>query len=216
MNKIEKEVKNQLGFLDPFLILDHWLKLALKTNSLRTDNTWFMVLSTSYKDEVSSRVVLLKELDISKGEVIFYTNYLSQKGRQITENPLAAFNFYWPELDKQVRAEGQVFKTSREKSLQYWKSRSRQSQISQWLSKQSQEVLSKSELLDLKNKTEQKFKNKAIPCPDFWGGYRFQIKKIEFWLNGKNRLHDRFLFKKTSQKNSQTNKKHWDIQRLFP
>ena len=93
MNKIEKEVKNQLGFLDPFLILDHWLKLALKTNSLRTDNTWFMVLSTSYKDEVSSRVVLLKELDISKGEVIFYTNYLSQKGRQITENPLAAFNF---------------------------------------------------------------------------------------------------------------------------
>ena len=207
MSEIKKSAKKQLGSVHPVKILDKWLKLALKTPSLRKDKTWFMVLSTCYKNQVSSRVVLLKELS-PRGEMIFYTNYLSSKGRQIKKNPSAALNFYWPELSKQVRIEGALLKTSRQKSLQYWKSRSRQSQVSQRLSKQSQKLSSKKELLDLKEKTEQKFKNKAIPCPIHWGGYRLKIKKIEFWLEGKDRLHDRFLFEKKQSS--------WRLKRLFP
>ena len=204
---INKEVKKELGSLDPLKILDAWLQLALKIPSVKKDNTWFMVLSTCYKNQVSSRVVLLKELS-SQGELIFYSNYLSFKAEQITKNPFVALNFYWPELNKQVRVEGVLSKTSRQKSIQYWRSRSRQSQISQWLSKQSQKVASKTELLELKQKTELKFKNKTVPCPSHWGGYRLKIKKIEFWMDGKNRLHDRFLFEKKE--------KSWKIQRLFP
>lgn len=212
---IEGEIKKQLGFLDPLKILNSWLKLALKVSSVRKDNAWFMVLSSSYKNEVSSRVVLLKELN-QKGEAVFYSNYLSRKGQQIAKNSKAALNFYWPELNKQVRLEGSLLKTSRQKSLQYWKSRSRQSQISQWLSKQSQKIFSKKELLDLKEKAEQRFKNKAIPCPAHWGGYRLKIKKIEFWIEGKDRLHDRFLFEKTGKKSKEKSRADWKIQRLFP
>ena len=207
MLEIKKSAKKQLGSVNPVKILDQWLKLALKTSSLTKDNTWFMVLSTCYKNQVSSRVVLLKELSPC-GEIIFYTNYLSSKGQQIKKNPSAALNFYWPELSKQVRIEGTLLKTTRQKSLKYWKSRSRQSQVSQWLSKQSQKLSSKKELLDLKEKTKQKFKNKVIPCPVHWGGYRLKIKKIEFWLDGKGRLHDRFLFEK--KQNS------WKLKCLFP
>ena len=207
MLEIKKEAKKQLGSVNPLKILDEWLKLALKTPALKKDKTCFMVLSTCYKNQVSSRVVLIKELS-SRGEIIFYTNYLSSKGQQIKKNPLAALNFYWPELNKQVRIEGTLLKTSRQKSIQYWKSRSRQSQVSQWLSKQSQKLSSKKELLDLKEKVEQKFKNKVIPCPVHWGGYRLKMKKIEFWLDGKDRLHDRFLFEKQTS--------CWKFKRLFP
>jgi len=205
--EIKKEAQKTLGSLKPLSIFDKWLKLALKSSSVRKDNTWFMVLSSCYKNQVSSRVVLMKELS-PRNEVIFYSNYLSYKGKQINENPLAALNFYWPELNKQLRIEGKLLKTSRQKSLKYWKSRTRQSQVSQWLSKQSESVSSQKELLKLKKQVEDKFKDKAIPCPAHWGGYRLKIKKIEFWLDGENRLHDRFLFEKT--KNS------WKLTRLFP
>jgi len=204
---VRKEVKGQLGSLSPLKILDNWLKLALKLSSVRKDNTWFMVLSSCYNNKVSSRVVLLKELS-PRNEVIFYSNYLSDKAKQIDKNPFVALNLYWPELNKQVRIEGKLYKTSRQKSIQYWKSRSRQSQVSQWLSKQSSHLSSQKELLKLQQQTEERFKNKPIPCPAHWGGYRLKIKKIEFWLNGKNRLHDRFLFEK--------NKNSWDLKRLFP
>ena len=203
----QKELKKYLGSTDPIELLHNWLKLVLKSSSVRVDNTWFMVLSTASQNQVSSRVVLLKELT-SRGEAIFYSNYLSLKGSQISRNSLGALNFYWPELNRQVRMEGTLLKTSRQKSLQYWKSRTRQSQISQRLSKQSQTVSSKKELIRLKQKMEEQFKNKAIPCPLHWGGYRFKIKKIEFWINGEDRLHDRFLFEK--KRNS------WKVQRLFP
>ena len=203
---LDKEIKNILGFSNPLKVLESWLDQALKLSSYKEDHSWFMVLSTSYKNQVSSRVVLLKE--INKAEIIFYTNYLSEKGRQINKNPHGAVNFYWPQLKKQIRLEGRLAKTSRQKSITYWGSRSRQSQISQKLSLQSQSVSSKKELLALKKQTERQFKNKAIPCPQHWGGYRLKIKKIEFWIEGRQRLHDRFLFERKGQL--------WKSQRLFP
>lgn len=210
LSLLEEEIKGQLGSLNPLDIFESWLGLALKTSSGTKDKAWFMVLSSYYKNQVSSRVVLMKELKRRGGEaeLIFYSNYLSLKGRQFSKNPSCALNFYWPELNKQVRIEGPILKATRQKSLQYWRSRSRASQISQWLSNQSQKASSKKELLSLKLEAELKFKNKPIPCPSHWGGYRATIKKIEFWLEGKDRLHDRFLFEKKGN--------FWKAQRLFP
>ena len=203
---LDLEVRRQLGSLNPLRVLDFWLKEARSYQEPSHRGTWPMLLSTTYKGEISSRVVLLKEH--SKAHLIFYSNYLSAKGRQIDKNPLVAVNFYWKEMAKQIRIQGKITKTSRQKSLAYWKSRSRSSQISQWLSKQSQELESKQKLIELKQKAEQQFLNKKIPCPKHWGGYKLKIQQIEFWLEGKDRLHDRFLFKKRANK--------WHIQRLFP
>ena len=106
MNVIKSEIKKQLGFLDPLKVLDSWLKQALKIKVY--EKSWPMLLSTSNKKTANSRVLLLKE--IYKGDLIFYTNYLSQKGKEITKNPTVAFNFYWPQLKKQIRGQGTLKK----------------------------------------------------------------------------------------------------------
>ena len=204
METLNREIKNQLGFLDPLKILDHWLKLTLKIKVYK--KSWPMVLSTADKTTVNSRVVLLKELN--KDRLIFYTNYLSQKGQEIKKNPKVAFNFYWPQLKKQVRGQGRLTKTSRKKSVLYWKTRSYSSQISQWLSHQSKQVANQQVLKNLKKQAEKKFENKPVPCPKYWGGYELKIQNIEFWIDEKRRLHDRFLFEKVG--------KAWKAKRLFP
>ena len=204
MKTLELEIKKQLGFLDPLKVLDHWLKQALKIKVYK--KSWPLLLSTADKSKANSRVVLLKEL--RQGKLIFYTNYLSQKGREIKSNPQCAFNFYWPELNKQIRGQGFLKKTGRRQSVLYWKTRSRGSQISQWLSQQSNSVSNKQLLEILRKQTERRFKNKAVPCPKHWGGYELIIQTIEFWIEGKYRLHDRFLFKKIGKK--------WKAERLFP
>lgn len=203
MNKIDLEIKKTLGSTKPLLVLRQWLNKARQSN---LKEPWAMVLSTSSKGKVNSRVLLLKKL--YKSELIFYTNYLSPKGKEIADNPSVSVNFYWPQLDKQIRIQGKAKKISRKESVLYWKTRSRESQISQWISCQSQPVQSRKELENLKNKAEKLFSKQKIPCPKHWGGYAIQIKKIEFWLNQKHRLHDRFLFEKKA--------KIWKKKRLFP
>ena len=204
MSSIDLEIREILGSNNPLAVLDQWLKEALKIPLSK--EPWSMVLSTSSKEKVSSRVVLLKQ--VHRGKLFFYTNYLSSKGRDIENNPCAAVNLYWPQLNRQICMEGRVQKTSREKSVLYWKTRSRTSQLSQWISRQSQEVSSREKLKELKGFADKKFHNKKIPCPKYWGGYAFHIKKIEFWKNRNHRLHDRFLFEKKD--------KGWKKQRLFP
>ena len=204
MKTLNLEIKKQLGFLDPLKVLEQWLKQALKIKAYK--KSWPMLLSTANKKTVNSRVVLLKE--INKDHLIFYTNYLSQKGLEITNNPQAAFNFYWPQLKKQIRGQGHLKKTSRKKSVLYWKSRSRESQISQWLSQQSKSVADRQTLKNLRKQAEKQFENKTAPCPTHWGGYELKIQTIEFWIDGKHRLHDRFLFERAG--------KSWKAKRLFP
>ena len=201
---LDKEIKKSLGSLDPLAVLDQWLKKALRIKNLK--DPWVMVLSTSFKGRVSSRSLLLKEF--YKGKLFFYTNYLSQKGRDIKNNPLSAVHFYWPVLDRQIRIEGLIRPTNRAKSLAYWKTRSRSSQLSQWVSKQSQIIPSRKKLEDLKKLAENKFRGKKIPCPKHWGGYALSIQKIEFWKNQPHRLHDRFVFEKKAR--------GWKRQRLYP
>ena len=204
MKAVDLEIKKSLGSVQPLVVLDRWLKEALKISGLK--EPWAMVLSTSHNGKVSSRVVLLKLID--QGHLIFYTNYLSKKGRDMESNPRAALNFYWPQLGRQIRVEGLVKKISRKKSVSYWKTRSRASQLSQWISQQSQEVLDRKQLEILKKSAEKTFRSKEIPCPRHWGGYALHIKKLEFWKNREHRLHDRFLFEKKAGA--------WKKQRLFP
>lgn len=190
--------------MDPFVVLDLWLKRALKIPNVK--EPWAMVLSTSYRGEISSRVLLLKQY--YPGKLLFYTNYLSKKGRDIEEHSRASANFYWPSLGRQIRIEGRIKKTSRRQSLSYWKTRDRLSQISQWISSQSQPLSSRKKLEQLKQSAEKKFYKKEVPCPLHWGGYILFVQKIEFWRERPHRLHDRFLFKKTGR--------NWKKQRLFP
>ncbi len=202
--KKDKGIKKHLTETDPLKLLDQWLREAKQIPHL--EEPWAMVLSTRSKRGVSSRVVLLKQFQNS--QLIFYTNYLSEKGQCIQNHPLTAMNFYWPQLGRQIRIEGPVKKISRRKSVLYWDSRSRESQLSQWISRQSQPLSSREELENLKSIAKNTFRKKNIPCPKQWGGYALFIQKIEFWKNRRHRLHDRFLFQKTS--------KGWKKQRLFP
>ena len=204
MSTINSEIKKNLGSSHPIKILKQWLKAALKIPGLK--NPWAMTLSTSTNNQVHSRIVLLKE--VKGNNLFFYTNYLSAKGQDIKKNPFVALNFYWPQRDRQIRIEGKARKTSRKQSLLYWKTRSRSSQLSQWISQQSQRATSRKQLEDLKKEAEKKWRNKAISCPKHWGGYSIPIEKIEFWINQNHRLHDRFVFEKTGS--------HWKKQRLFP
>ena len=204
MNTMDLEIKNTLGSSQPLVILDNWLNEALKISGLK--EPWVMVLSTGHKGRISSRVILLKQ--VYQGKLFFYTNYLSRKGEDIKNNPWASVNFYWPQLSRQIRIEGPVEKISRKKSVLYWKTRSRSSQLSQWISKQSHRVESRKQLEKLKKLAEKQFYNKEMPCPKHWGGYALLIQKIEFWKNRDHRLHDRFLFEKRGR--------IWEKQRLFP
>ena len=203
MNTLDLEIRKKLGSTKPLLILKQWLDKAKNSN---LKEPWTMLLSTSFKGKVNSRVVLLKKIERAK--LVFYTNYLSAKGKEMAYNSAVAVNFYWPLLDRQIRIQGTVKKTSRNQSVLYWQTRKWNSQISQWISSQSQPVISRKELENLKKLAEKKFHNQKVPCPKYWGGYKIHIKKIEFWLEQPHRLHDRFVFERVG--------KVWKKQRLFP
>ena len=166
-----------------------------------------MTLATSTKDgKPSARIVLLKGYD-EKG-FVFYTNYESQKGIELTKNPHAALVFFWKEIERQVRIEGMVEKNSAAESDAYFFSRPEGSRIGAWASPQST-IIETRELLEtnVRHYTAE-FKN-SIPRPPHWGGYRVMPLKIEFWQGRSNRLHDRIQYTKTTEGS-------WKAERLAP
>src|SRR5471032_335944 len=166
-----------------------------------------MVLSTVDKSgRPSSRNVLLKGVD-ERG-FIFFTNYGSRKGRELSENPNASLTFYWAELERQVCVAGLVDKISREESENYFKSRPRGSQLAAWASNQSDVVADRATLETKWNEMEKKFPN-DIPLPPNWGGYVMRPERIEFWQGRAGRLHDRFQY--TLQPDNS-----WKLERLAP
>jgi pyridoxamine 5'-phosphate oxidase len=155
----------------------------------------------------TARMVLLKQVD-AEG-FIFFTNYQSSKARQLEINPYAALVFYWPQLERQVRVEGKVAKTSAEESLAYFKTRPRESQIGAWASPQS-EVISAREILEQRaHELEEQYCDREIDCPAHWGGYRLKPDRIEFWKGRVGRLHDRLLYELQPDGS-------WTIKRLAP
>ena len=166
-----------------------------------------MVLSTVGKDgQPNARVVLLKSYDSSGFR--FYTNYGSQKGKEIEENSRAALVFYWDFPPRQVRIQGLLKKTSQVDSQEYWSSRPRGSRLSALASHQSQRIPEKSVLEKRVKELELEYHGKEIPCPDFWGGYILEPTYFEFWQGRPNRMHDRFLYQLVDN--------HWVIKRLSP
>jgi pyridoxamine 5'-phosphate oxidase len=167
-----------------------------------------MSLATSTPEGVPSvRIVLLKEFD-ERG-FVFFTNYSSEKGRDLETNPRAALVFYWRHLDRQVRVAGPGERTSREESAHYFRSRPLGSQLGAWVSRQS-EVIDARRVLDATfAKMTERFDGREIPLPPHWGGYRVKPELMEFWQRRSNRLHDRFRYTRETTGT-------WRIDRLAP
>jgi len=138
----------------------------------------------------------------------FFTNYDSQKGRELAENPRAALVIYWPKLGRQVRVAGPVVKQSVEESTAYFHNRPVASQLSALASPQSQVVPSRTVLEDSVAALSKRYEGGPVPLPQNWGGYRVIPQSIEFWQHRENRLHDRFRYTRQA--------KGWRIERLAP
>jgi pyridoxamine 5'-phosphate oxidase len=150
------------------------------------------VATTTPDGRPSARIVLLKEVD-ERG-FVFFTNYGSRKGQELDANPRAALVFHWNLLQRQVRVEGRIERTSKEESEAYFHSRPRGSQIGAWASRQSQSLASRAELVEQVATMEARFPDGEVPLPEFWGGYRVIPEAIEFWQGRLYRLHDRVRF----------------------
>ena len=154
-----------------------------------------MTLATADGNGVPhARIVLLKGLD--KGDFIFFTNYDSAKGVQISQKPCAALVFFWTELERQVRVEGTSEKIAPEESDSYFRSRPAGSRIGAWASPQSQPITDRNILDANYAKYEEEFSKREIPRPPHWGGYKVTPNHIEFWQGRSSRMHDRILFTK--------------------
>jgi len=189
---------------NPLDLFKIWMSEAIKR---KVPEPTAMALCTSTKEgKPSSRMVLLKE--VTKLGFVFFTNYESRKGIELIQNPFAALTFYWSTIAKQVRIEGRIKKVSRSESRNYFASRPRKSQIGAWTSHQSTVISSRNELDEWFRFYQEKFKDKKIPCPEFWGGFLLIPQQIEFWQGRESRLHDRILFLRTSRR--------WEISRLSP
>lgn len=195
---LEKDV-NQ----DPMKQFQIWLDEAVNSEIYEPTA---MALSTADKNgKPSCRIVLLKGVD-TEG-FLFFTNYNSRKGKNLEENPYGSLTFFWPELERQLRIEGVVKRTSKPESEAYFQSRPRESQIGALISPQSHPV-SKAELISKKQETEKELEGKDVPCPSFWGGYRLVPIYYEFWQGRPGRLHDRISYTKKGDS--------WKTERLAP
>ncbi|NBW33329.1 MAG: pyridoxamine 5'-phosphate oxidase [Cytophagia bacterium] len=195
----------------------------LNTNPLKQFETWMneavnvqmqepnaACLSTCGADgQPRGRMVLLRGVD--EIGFIFFSNYNSDKGQQMDENPRASLTFFWDVLERQVRISGMVHRISPSESDQYFQSRPRGSRIGAWASPQSQVVASRTELNRIMEVTMSRYAaDLPIPRPAHWGGFRLIPQEIEFWQGRPNRLHDRLRYRRPNEKET------WTIERLAP
>jgi pyridoxamine 5'-phosphate oxidase len=167
-----------------------------------------MTLATSNPEgEVSGRVVLLKEFD-ERG-FVFYTNYNSRKAAQIHDNPRAALTFWWAPMQRQIRIEGAIVRTTEEESDVYFATRPRGSQLGAWASEQSKVIAGRGDLDARFDELSRCYPEGTIPRPPHWGGYRVIPIFYEFWQGREDRLHDRFAYRLRDAKD-------WTIERLSP
>lgn len=198
---LEETIEN-----NPFVLFRGWLKEAEATREVEEVNT--MTVSTIGLDGFpKSRIVLLKEYD-DEG-FVFYTNYLSEKGRALTANPHVCISFFWPKSERQVIIKGMAIKTSEQTSISYFNSRPRGSQLGAWASEQSSVVPSREYLEECISAMEEEYRDKPVPKPPHWGGFKVLPVEFEFWQGRQNRLHDRIHF-------SKENETDWNLERLAP
>jgi pyridoxamine 5'-phosphate oxidase len=189
---------------DPIELFVAWFEAARESGILLPES---VALATSTPDGMPSvRMVLLKDVD-ARG-FVFFTNYESQKAREIEANPRAALCFHWPVLQRQVRVAGQVTRVATEESEAYFTTRGRGSQIGAWASRQSERLPSREDLERRAREAEERFTGGEVPLPPFWGGYRLDPARLEFWQGRADRLHDRLVFRRERD--------GWATQRLYP
>ena len=183
------ELSETASHADPLQQFDQWLNEAIK-GEIPEPNA--MTLATVGSDlRPSTRVVLIKGYD-ERG-IVWYTNYNSQKGRELAGNPYAALQFHWVEMERVVRIEGTVEKVSDEESDEYFKSRPLDSRIGAWASPQSEVIDSRTVLVTNAAKYGAQFLLNP-PRPPHWGGYRLKPDTWQFWQGRKSRLHDRLRY----------------------
>jgi pyridoxamine 5'-phosphate oxidase len=194
---------------DPLDVLRQWLAQAQAARTQPNPNS--MVLATSTRDgRPSARVVLCKDIVPQPGYIVFYTNYLSAKGRQLKDNPRAAAVMHWDALHRQARIEGQVVAAPTADSDVYFAARAWQSRIGAWASEQSEPLGSRTQLLEAVQETARRFGaptpgapgaddslKVTIPRPPHWGGYRLWADTVELWVEGAARIHDRARWQRT-------------------
>lgn len=169
-------------------LLETWLDEARQSDP---DDYNAMTLSTvDGEGHPDARVVLLRDVDREGTGFLFYTNYRSAKGRQLTANPAAALTFFWPSLERQLRVRGWVEPLTPEESDRYFHSRPRPSRVGAWASQQSEEIEDRAALESAREGVEAQFPE-DVPRPDHWGGYRLVADVVEFWQGRPGRLHDR-------------------------
>jgi pyridoxamine 5'-phosphate oxidase len=200
-----KEFDEKHLILNPIEQFKSWFKEAMDAEVIEPNA--FTLATTKFNGQPAARIVLLKAIE--ENGFVFFTNYDSQKGKQINSNPQGAMVFFWPELQRQVRIEGTIIKNSEKDSDDYFLSRPKESQIGAHASPQSEPIKDRKELEDLYVKMEELFKEQPLVRPRHWGGFILKPDLIEFWQGRASRLHDRFQFILNEEET-------WEWKRLAP
>jgi len=184
--------------MDPIERFSLWFRAAVD----QSPGFWFdpsaMTLATSGRNgDVTARIIVLKKF--GPEGFVFYTNYSSHKGLQLSENPRAALVLHWPHLHRQVRIVGTVEMISREESETYFHSRPHAYQLAASVSKQSEVIPSRKALIEEYRRLDDLLHGQTVPLPTTWGGYRLMPGIVEFWRHRDNRLHDRLRYRKTEE-----------------
>ncbi len=187
---------------EPITLFQQWLSEAITYSN---DGNAFVLSTVNSEGVPSSRVLLLR--GASEKGLSFFTNYSSRKSQEIKLNPNVCMNFFWPEMERQVRINGSISRLSEQESDYYFISRPYESRIGAWSSPQSQVIESREVLENKIQEFKKKYPNE-VPRPENWGGYNIVPYEIEFWQGRVSRLHDRFLYNKKGE--------NWTINRLAP